>query len=165
MEEWKNISDFPDYECSNLGNFRRSTAGKGTVKGKPRKSYANPVTGYHSVTLSNPGESDKPRTHAAHKVIARTWIPNPNNHPHVGFRDGDKSNLSVENLYWHPAYITTYMYCVDLENLSTRETYECVSMSKASKISKISPTKLKSIVDSEREQEYLGWRIAGSKLR
>lgn len=97
MEEiWKEIDHSPDYECSNLGNFRRKNPGKGTRIGNPVKVFINSVTGYCSVTLANPGT----RTFAAHKIIARAFVDNPNHYKFVMFKDGNPQNLRADNLYW-----------------------------------------------------------------
>lgn len=37
---------------------------------------------------------------ALHRVIALTFIPNPNNYPCVNHLDGDKGNNNAENLEW-----------------------------------------------------------------
>lgn len=102
MEEWKVIPNIPDYAVSNLGNFKRITYGKGTVPGKPRKTYKNPVTGYLNVTFGNNkkiGGKDT-RTFSAHRLVAETWIPNPDNLPTVDHINGDKADNRVENLRW-----------------------------------------------------------------
>lgn len=99
MENWKIIPGKEDYECSDLGNFRRLTPGKGTVIGKPRKTYQNPVTRYLNVTFSYKGEKTT-RTYAAHRIIAETWIPNPLNLPQVNHKDKNRTNNAVSNLEW-----------------------------------------------------------------
>ncbi len=40
------------------------------------------------------------KTRLVHRVIAKTFIPNPNILPEVNHKDGDKSNNSVDNLEW-----------------------------------------------------------------
>lgn len=50
--------------------------------------------GYLSVHLFN-GKDFK-----IHRLVAKTFIPNPNNLPQVNHIDGNKKNNSVDNLEW-----------------------------------------------------------------
>ena len=34
------------------------------------------------------------------RLVAKTFLPNPENKPNVRYRDGDKSNVRVTNLQW-----------------------------------------------------------------
>lgn len=38
-------------------------------------------------------------------LVAELFIENPNNYISIGYRDGDKSNCSVENLFWGPSKV------------------------------------------------------------
>jgi len=120
MEQWKQIKDFPNYEVSNLGNFKRIAKGKGTYIGKPRKTYQNPVTKYLNVTLARPGLTCS-RTFAAHRLVAETWIPNPLNLPQVNHIDRDRTNNKISNLEWVTARENSHGTKVDAINLETGE--------------------------------------------
>lgn len=52
--------------------------------------------GYYQVYLYN----TKTEYWLLHRLLATLFIPNPQNKPCVGHWDCDKSNNSVENLYW-----------------------------------------------------------------
>lgn len=47
------------------------------------------------------------RTHYMHHIVAKTFIPNPNNLPVVMHTDNNKMNYSVENLNWGTAIDNT----------------------------------------------------------
>lgn len=53
--------------------------------------------GYSIVTLSD-GKLRKTATVA--RLIAETFIPNPNNLPQINHKNGDKNNDTIENLEW-----------------------------------------------------------------
>lgn len=42
----------------------------------------------------------KNRRYYTHRLIAETFIPNIENKPYVIFKDGNKSNIVADNLYW-----------------------------------------------------------------
>lgn len=48
---------------------------------------------YHGVYLNGV-------SYGIHKLLAIHFIPNPNNHKIVRFKDGDIDNLSLDNLFW-----------------------------------------------------------------
>ena len=90
MEIWKTIEDFPNYEVSNFGNVRNSSKNK-LMTVSLRKN------GYCVVKLSFNGISKECRVH---RLVAKTFIDNPNNLPHVNHKDEDKTNNNVWNLEW-----------------------------------------------------------------
>lgn len=53
--------------------------------------------GYKVVNLTNNGVQ---RQFRVHRLVAKAFIPNPNNYPQVNHRDEIKSNNNVENLEW-----------------------------------------------------------------
>ena len=53
--------------------------------------------GYHKVILCKDG---KRKTYYIHRLVAKVFIPNPDNLPQVNHKDEDKSNNCVENLEW-----------------------------------------------------------------
>ena len=53
--------------------------------------------GYLAVKLWKNG---KCKQHYIHRLVAETFIPNPNNYPEINHIDGDKRNNAVSNLEW-----------------------------------------------------------------
>ena len=102
MEEWKEIQDFPGYYVSNKGRVRSDKC-KGRVKINPEDDEtilkAIPTgRGYLAVGISN--KTTKRKRFAIHKLVAKAFIPNPENKPVVNHIDGNKENNCVENLEW-----------------------------------------------------------------
>lgn len=102
MEEiWKEIKDYPNYEVSNFGRVRTLKYFSNVTKKyydrilvlKQKTSYC----GYNHVGLSN---KDGRKTKVVHKLVAKAFIPNPNNLREINHKDGNKQNNSVTNLEW-----------------------------------------------------------------
>jgi len=78
------------YEISNRGRLRKYVA-----------KYKNPILlkgglgsqGYWTYNLVA-------RRELAHRIIAKAFIPNPNNLPFINHKDGNKLNNSIANLEW-----------------------------------------------------------------
>ena len=62
-------------------------------------------SGYEYVHLCN--GKGKTKLFRVHRLVAETFIPNPDNSPEVNHKDGNKQNNSVDNLEW----------CTNLENI------------------------------------------------
>lgn len=93
MEEIMRINDFPDYYISNLGNVISTKKGKI----KKLKPWTTPNSDYYTVTLCNNGNYKK---QDIHRLVAKYFVPNPNNYPVVNHLDHDKHNNSSDNLEW-----------------------------------------------------------------
>jgi len=95
METWKPIKDYEGlYEVSNLGRVHSIKSGlhlKPAAVGDPR------LPGHLIVNLSKNG---KYKCCLVHRLVATAFIPNPENHPIVNHKDGNKQNNAVENLEW-----------------------------------------------------------------
>jgi hypothetical protein len=93
MEEiWKDVPDYKTLEASNTGRIRY----KKNLKLLPVSIEKR--RGYPRVTFSIGG--NKGKTIKIHRLIAMSFIPNPQNKRTVNHIDGDKLNNCVSNLEW-----------------------------------------------------------------
>lgn len=108
-EIWKPKKDYEGlYEVSNFGNVM-SLNYRGTGKSKLLKPNKN-KKGYLHVSLCKNG---KLKTFRVNRLVAETFIPNPDNLPQVNHKDENKENNSVENLEWcTPKYNCNYGTCI-----------------------------------------------------
>lgn len=107
-EIWKPIQNIgiEGYEASNKGRIR--TLGKiiqdskGRTRKFPAKIMSQSMGGgrskYYQVRFSYDHNKDK--LFFVHRLIAETYIPNPDNKPTVNHIDGNKLNNDVNNLEW-----------------------------------------------------------------
>lgn len=112
MEEiWKDIKDYEGYyQVSNLGRVKSldryiatvgNPSGKRLIRGKilnpSKRVMSNGEDGYYSVTLYKRGIG---ALFNVHRLVAETFIPNPNNLPCVNHKDENKHNNMSDNLEW-----------------------------------------------------------------
>jgi hypothetical protein len=97
MEEWKNISDFPNYQVSSFGNVKNVKTG--------RMLKAANQGGYYQVGLSN-------KSQMVHRLVASAFLDNLENKPQVNHKDKNGLNNNLSNLEW----------CTNLENSIHRST-------------------------------------------
>ena len=98
IEQWRVLEEFPDYEISNTGRIRRLTESKSpkTYIGKEKRFYKNNAGYYTTVFLKD----NKVYCRTIHTLVAKTFIPNPNNLSDVDHIDDNKENNNVDNLQW-----------------------------------------------------------------
>lgn len=104
-EIWKDIEGYEGlYQVSNLGRVKSF---RGSTKfGKPKELILKPSlinSGYHVVTLYYGNQ--KKRKFQVHRLVAETFIDNPEHLPCVNHKDENKLNNCVSNLEW-----CTYQY-------------------------------------------------------
>lgn len=90
IEIWKKIKDFL-YEVSSLGNIRR--IGKTVNHAVSKQSNGKYL-------ITNLWKNNISYTKNVHRLVAETFIPNPENKPQVNHKDKNTFNNCVDNLEW-----------------------------------------------------------------
>ena len=103
MEIWKDIEGYEGlYQVSSLGRVK-SLSRRDRLNRVIQEKILKPQlhrTGYLQVILCKEG---KRRSYLVHRLVAETFIDNPEDKSQVNHKDEDKTNNKVENLEWMTA--------------------------------------------------------------
>ena len=103
MENWRFIEENPDYMISDHGRVL-------SFKGRSKLILCAKImgTGYETVILPNKGVCIE---YKIHRLVAKAFIPNPEQLPQINHLDGNTMNNHVSNLEWCDAY-TNMMHAI-----------------------------------------------------
>ena len=127
IEVWKDINFYFGYQVSNNGSVRsidrvvdRSDGRKVTLKGKILK-YRLCRNGYPLVSINQ-------KNYSVYRLVAQSFIPNPENKNEVNHKNAIKFDCRVDNLEW----------CTRNENVSHAKEHDLYprSFGKNNKLSK-----------------------------
>jgi len=103
IEHWKLIENFENYEVSDTGFVRNRNSRKILYQNIKKN-------GYFYVQL---WKNNKSKNKNIHRLVAITFIENPNNLPLVDHLDGNKQNNRFSNLRW----------CTQSQNIANTKMY------------------------------------------
>lgn len=89
--EYKDIEGFPGYKIGTDGTVLSNKRGKGYIN-----SFKG-ASGYMLAVLYNNG---KRSTVTLHRLLAKAFIPNPNNYDCINHKDENRLNNDLSNLEW-----------------------------------------------------------------
>lgn len=112
--ELVSIEGFPNYKIDTNGNVFNA-------KGKKLKQEKT-NTGYLRVSLSN--DTVKHQRKSVHRLVAETFIPNPNNLPQINHLNKNKTDNRIDNLEW----------CTPIDNLNYSNVIDKASVAKFTKV-------------------------------
>lgn len=103
IEIWMDVVGFEEnYSVSSLGKVKRKESYFIRTDGRIRKFKerllgGNFNKGYHMVALQKTGDG---RKYQVHRIVALSFIPNPNKLPQINHKNGIPSDNRVESLEW-----------------------------------------------------------------
>lgn len=103
-EVWKDVPGFEGrYQVSNLGQVKslerkvKSCKGEKTVYSRILRPFVDPK-GYCRITIRD--LQNHKYCFQIHRLVAKAFIPNPDNKPQVNHKNGNKTDNNIENLEW-----------------------------------------------------------------
>ncbi|CAL6039013.1 putative_HNH endonuclease [Hexamita inflata] len=90
IEEYRDITGYPNYEVSNFGFARNKTTGR-ILKPTQRQD------GYQVICLY---QNKIKKQYLIHQLVAKAFLENPNNYSEIDHCDCVQSNNNVWNLRW-----------------------------------------------------------------
>lgn len=95
-----NIDGYNHYLIDESGNVYNTLTNQGNLLSAPKKlkQWPNKIVGYMQIVLQN--KTNKPKCFYVHRLVALTYIPNPENKPQVNHIIPNKTLNGVWNLEW-----------------------------------------------------------------
>ena len=168
VEFWKSLPGVPGAEVSTFGRVRTLDRVTPSVrrtyftKGRVLKQY-NDKYGYLNVSIKVDG---KWTIKKIHRLVARTFLPNPNGLPMVNHKDCNTKNNNVENLEWcdgfynqqyRQKYGASQRQPVFAVNLKTFEVYRFQSQHEAGQALGISQGNINEVTKGKRTKAGGFW--------
>lgn len=111
MEEWRDIEGYEGlYQISNQGRLKslkrviplhgKNQFSEFDAQKTIQERIMNVSINGYGYCQSSLYKNGKFKTKLIHQLVARAFIPNPENKPTVNHIDGDKTNNCVDNLEW-----------------------------------------------------------------
>ena len=98
MEKWKDIPEYEGrYKISSLGRVKSYINNFGKKYKTPKMLSISVNKGYCFVRLQKNGTV---KNKLVHRLVAQSFIPNPDNKKEVNHINGDKSDNRLDNLEW-----------------------------------------------------------------
>ena len=158
-EIWKPIEENPVYLVSNYGRVRTIDH---PVWCKVNNSYSIRKGRFCTPTNNNSKRywrvgvqiNNRQKHLAIHRLVAKAFIPNPDNLPQINHIDGDKNNNKVPNLEWcNNAYNQAHAWKNSLKDVT--------KMSKHSSLRKLTVEQVRFIKE---EYSKVDTSIRGNKM-
>ena len=156
----KDVEDHPGFKVCDDG----TVIGK---RGKPLIGHVDRC-GYKEVLFS---ENGKTTQYLVHRLIAKAFVPNPDNLDYVNHKDGNKLNNAAINLEWCTrSYNTKHSFANGLQRNVTNQ-YGTFSVLTNDQIDKIKDLHSQGLTDKEISKligcsrELIGRKIRNEGLR
>jgi hypothetical protein len=107
IEIWKDIKEYENlYQVSSLGRVKSLSKVVNYIDGRKRRYkeiYLKPRFGkdrYPFVSLYKKNDLGNEKHIRIHQLVAKYFIPNPENKPCVNHKNGNRWDFNIENLEW-----------------------------------------------------------------
>ncbi len=102
MEEiWKDIHGYEGlYQVSNLGRVKSLPRGKQWPYRQTHNNIRKPKLNKNGYLCVNLSKENNVQWFNVHRLVAMTFLPNPDNLPFVNHKDETRTNNCIENLEW-----------------------------------------------------------------
>ena len=107
MEEYKIVQGYENYSVSNLGNVKN-------INTQRILKLSTSSNGYFIVNLSD-NDKQKKKLKVS-RLVAKSFVPNPQNKPYVDHIDNNRTNNVVSNLRWCSASENSYNSKLHIDN-------------------------------------------------